>query len=60
MSPIIRSGGHKNFWYDRKSIMTRNVHVKYESPPSNVSEVKVKVKVLKIIGQRSWSLSYVG
>ena len=37
--------------------LTRNVHVKYESPTSNGSNVMVKIKVFKYVGQRSRSRS---
>ena len=33
------------FWYEQKGHITRNVHVKYESPTSNGSKDKDKVKV---------------
>ena len=34
-----RSQGQK-FWYEPKGLITRNVHVKYESPTSNSSKLE--------------------
>ena len=45
----------QNFGRDRKTLVTRNIHVKYESSTSNGSKVMAKVKVLKNVGQRSRS-----
>ena len=33
------------FWYEWQGLIIRNVHVKYESPTFNGSNVMVKVKV---------------
>ena len=41
-----RSPGKKN-WYGWKGLLTRNVHVKYDSPTSYESKVMVKVKVFR-------------
>ena len=35
----------QNFWLDWKGLITRKVHVKYESSTSNGSKVMAKVKV---------------
>ena len=51
-----RSQG-QNIWYWRKEPVTRNTHVKYESPISNGSKGVVKVKVFNNVGQRSRSRS---
>ena len=47
----------QNFSHDLKDLMTRNVHVKYESSISNGSKVKTNVKVFRNVGQRSQSIS---
>ena len=47
-----RSQG-ENFWYEQKGLITRNVHVKYESPTTNGSKVIANVKVFRYVGQRS-------
>ena len=41
-----RSLGQK-LWYDMKGLVTRNTHVKYESPASYGSLVMTKVKVFE-------------
>ena len=41
-----RSQGQK-FWYQWKGLVTRNVHMKYESPTSSGFEAMAKVKVFK-------------
>ena len=45
------------FWYERKCLITRNVHVEYESSTSNGSKVKANVKVFRHVSQRSRSRS---
>ena len=44
-------------WYWWKGLVTRNTHVKYESPISYGSKVMIKVKVFQNVGQRSRSRS---
>ena len=41
----------KFFRHERKDLMTRNVHVKYESPTSSCSKVMAKIKVCGEVGQ---------
>ena len=36
----------QNFWYGRKGLITRNVHVKYGSSTSNASKFKTKINAL--------------
>ena len=35
----------QKFWYPWKGLVTRNVHMKYESPTSSCKEAIAKVKV---------------
>ena len=51
-----RSLGQK-FWYPWKGLVTRNVHMKYESPNSSGKEAMTKVKVFFKVGQTSRSRS---
>ena len=46
---------HQQLWYDQKGLVTRNVHVKYESSISCVSKVMANVKICRYmyVGQRS-------
>ena len=44
-------------WYQLKNLLSRNAHVKYESPTSTGSKVMQKVKVIKNVGQKSQSRS---
>ena len=37
----------QNFWHQWKGLVTRNVHMKYESPTSSGSEAMTQVKVFK-------------
>ena len=50
------SQGQK-LWYDVNGLVTRNIHVKYESPTSYDSLVMTKVKVFSKVGQISRSRS---
>ena len=43
----------QNCWYDQKGLITRKVHVKYESFISNASKGMAKVKVFRNVGRRS-------
>ena len=43
----------QNIWRQWKGPVTRNIHVKYESPICYSSEVMIKVKVFCHSGQRS-------
>ena len=45
-----RSEGQK-FWYERKGLVTRNIHVEYENPSFHDSIVMVKVKAFVIDGR---------
>ena len=51
-----RSRG-KNFWLQQKGLVTRNTHVKYESPISFGSKIMAKVKFFSKVGQKSRSTS---
>ena len=42
-----------NISYEQKSLITRNAHVKYESPTSNGLKVMGQVKLFNNVGQRS-------
>ena len=46
-----------NLWHDQKGLVTRNVHVKYESFTSNSSKEITKVKFKRNVGHRSRSRS---
>ena len=37
----------QKFWYPWKGLVTRNVHIKYESPTSSGKEAMAKVKVFE-------------
>ena len=47
----------QNCWHNQKGIITRNVHMKYESSTSNGSKVMAKVYVFTNVGQGSPSRS---
>ena len=37
----------KKLWYGVKGLVTRNTHVKYESPISHISQLMTKVKIFE-------------
>ena len=39
----------QNLWYERKDLITRNIHVKYESPTYNGSKVKANVRIFRYV-----------